>query len=193
MCRLLKNNFWSLLLVSFLYILVKVSCEKLLHPRYPHSHPTPNQPLPLAANDVNGYVDHQPQASYDHHHHEEKYPYQPYGFGYEVEDGWGNTQYRHEKGLDPWKVKGSYGYKDAWGIYRHVDYIADKWGFRANIKTNEPGTAPKDPAAVKMNSNPVPAGTHGFIKKYDVKDEVPDHSKTSYIYAKQKKTQAKAY
>lgn len=63
------------------------------------------------------------------------------------------------------QVKGSYGYKDAWGIYRHVDYIADKYGFRAHIKTNEPGTAPKDPAAVKMSSHPVPAG-HGHPKKH---------------------------
>ncbi|XP_053209942.1 uncharacterized protein LOC128393752 [Panonychus citri] len=186
MCQYLKNNFWTFVLVSFACILVKVSSDKLNS----RSHPNPNQPI-APTNDANGYVDHQPAASYDHHHqHEEKYPYQPYGFGYEVEDGWGNTQYRHEKGLDPWKVKGSYGYKDAWGIYRHVDYIADKWGFRAHIKTNEPGTAPKDPAAVKMNSHPLPAGTHGFVKKHD---EIADHSKTSYIYAKQKKSLTKVY
>ncbi|KAI1307710.1 Cuticle protein 16.8 [Halotydeus destructor] len=86
--------------------------------------------------------------------------FQPYGFGYDVQDGHGNTQYRHEKGTGPWEVKGSYGYKDAHGVHRHVDYVADKGGFRAHIKTNEPGTAPKDPAAVKMDSHPQPAG-HG--------------------------------
>ena len=36
---------------------------------------------------------------------------------------------------------GSYGYVDSYGIYRQVDYVADKDGFRATIKTNEPGTA----------------------------------------------------
>jgi len=91
----------------------------------------------------------------DHHGH-----FQPYGFGYDVHDGWGNTQYRHEKGTGPWEVKGSYGYKDAHGIHRHVDYVADKHGFRAHVKTNEPGTAPKDPAAVKMDSHPVPNPEH---------------------------------
>ncbi len=38
-----------------------------------------------------------------------------------------------------WRI-GSYGYTDGHGIYRQVDYIADKSGFRAVIKTNEPGT-----------------------------------------------------
>ena len=36
---------------------------------------------------------------------------------------------------------GSYGYTDGHGIYRQVDYVADKNGFRASIKTNEPGTS----------------------------------------------------
>lgn len=88
-------------------------------------------------------------ANYHHEHH-------PYGFGYDVHDGHGNHQYRHEKGLGHHEVKGSYGYKDAHGIHRHVDYVADKHGFRAHIKTNEPGTAPKDPAAVHMDAHPVP-------------------------------------
>lgn len=36
--------------------------------------------------------------------------------------------------------KGSYGYTDAYGVYRMVEYTADSSGFHANIKTNEPGT-----------------------------------------------------
>lgn len=105
-------------------------------------------------------------SSAGHHHHHEHHDdhhhghFQPYGFGYDVNDGWGNTQYRHEKGTGPWEVKGSYGYKDAHGIHRHVDYVADKHGFRAHVRTNEPGTAPKDPAAVKMDANPHPAPHH---------------------------------
>lgn len=51
----------------------------------------------------------------------------------------------NEKWKKNWKLSmfktGSYGYTDSYGIYRQVDYIADKHGFRATIKTNEPGTA----------------------------------------------------
>lgn len=47
--------------------------------------------------------------------------------------------------------KGSYGYTDAHGIYRKVDYIADEHGFRAKISTNEPGTESADPANVSQN------------------------------------------
>lgn len=35
---------------------------------------------------------------------------------------------------------GSYGYTDANGLYRRVDYVADAYGFRASVQTNEPGT-----------------------------------------------------
>ena len=70
-------------------------------------------------------------------------------------DGYGNNQWRHEKSSDPHKVYGTYGYKDKNGIMREVEYVADKHGFRAMIKTSEPGTAPKDPAYIKMNSNPI--------------------------------------
>lgn len=81
------------------------------------------------------------------HHHP-----QPYKFGYEVKDH-ESSQYRHEEGDGHGQVKGSYGYVDHKGIHRHVDYIADHHGFRANIKTNEPGTANQDPAAVKIHSS----------------------------------------
>ncbi len=53
---------------------------------------------------------------------------------------------------------------------REVDYVADKNGFRAHIRTNEPGTAPKDPAAVKLDSQPVSVdngGGHGGGQSYD--------------------------
>ncbi len=66
-------------------------------------------------------------------------------------------------------MTGSYGYKDKHGIMREVDYVADKNGFRAHIRTNEPGTAPKDPAAVKLDSQPVNVdngGGHGGGQSY---------------------------
>lgn len=47
--------------------------------------------------------------------------------------------------------KGSYGYTDAHGVYRKVDYIADEHGFRAKISTNEPGTDSADPANVSKS------------------------------------------
>lgn len=51
------------------------------------------------------------------------------------------------------EVHGSYGYRDNKGIYREVYYVADKNGFRANIKTNEPGLAgTKDPASVRLDA-----------------------------------------
>lgn len=70
-------------------------------------------------------------------------------------DGYGNKQWRHEKSANPHQVTGTYGYKDKNGVMREVEYVADKNGFRAVIKTTEPGTAPKDPAYVKMNANPI--------------------------------------
>lgn len=42
---------------------------------------------------------------------DEKHSYQPFGFGYDIEDGHGNKQWRHEKSHQPWHVEGSYGYK----------------------------------------------------------------------------------
>ncbi|CAG2114516.1 unnamed protein product, partial [Medioppia subpectinata] len=91
---------------------------------------------------------------------EDKHHYQPYGFGYDIEDGYGNKQWRHEKSQQPSNVIGSYGFKDKDGIMREVEYVADKNGFRARIKTNEPGTAPKDPGDVKFEASPVVVSSH---------------------------------
>jgi len=77
---------------------------------------------------------------------------QPYKFGYDVKDHHGQ-QYREETGNGAGGVKGSYGFTDARGVKRQVDYVADHAGFRAQVKTNEPGTANQDPAAVKMISD----------------------------------------
>ncbi|GBN73857.1 hypothetical protein AVEN_11633-1, partial [Araneus ventricosus] len=86
-------------------------------------------------------------------HADKGYPKKPYGFGYNIDDGYGNTQHRHES-ADSYDggVKGSYGYWNADGVYRTVYYTADKTGFRANIKTNEPGTANQNPADVQITA-----------------------------------------
>lgn len=84
------------------------------------------------------------------------YPLQPYRFQYNVKGKNGQTeQYRQEIG-DGKFLTGSYGYVLPDGIYRHVDYVADDRGFRAYIRTSEPGTANQNPADVVIDSNPVP-------------------------------------
>ncbi|KFM66188.1 Cuticle protein 10.9, partial [Stegodyphus mimosarum] len=81
--------------------------------------------------------------------YDENHKPMPYEFSYKVNDEeHGAEHYRQEKMDDNGYLTGSYGYKDAHGIYRHVDYQASKDGFKANVRTNEPGTDNEDPADV---------------------------------------------
>ncbi|GFV09173.1 cuticle protein 16.8 [Trichonephila clavipes] len=82
------------------------------------------------------------------HHHAP----QPYKFGYSIKDHHGE-QHREESGDGGHAVRGSYGFTDARGIRREVHYVADHGGFRAQVKTNEPGTANQNPAAVHLISD----------------------------------------
>ncbi|GFT48854.1 cuticle protein 16.8 [Nephila pilipes] len=82
------------------------------------------------------------------HHHA---PH-PYKFGYSIKDKHGE-QHREESGDGGHAVRGSYGFTDARGIRREVHYVADHGGFRAQVKTNEPGTANQNPAAVHIVSD----------------------------------------
>ncbi|GIY76425.1 cuticle protein 16.8 [Caerostris extrusa] len=77
---------------------------------------------------------------------------QPYKFGYSIKDHHGE-QHREESGNGAGAVVGNYGFTDDRGIARQVNYVADHAGFRAQVKTNEPGTANQSPAAVRMISN----------------------------------------
>ncbi|GIY47805.1 uncharacterized protein CEXT_65551 [Caerostris extrusa] len=52
----------------------------------------------------------------------------------------------------PTEKKGSYTIADIDGRARRVDYVADGHGFRATVKTNEPGTAASAPAAALIAS-----------------------------------------
>ncbi|XP_055936678.1 pupal cuticle protein 36-like [Argiope bruennichi] len=92
-------------------------------------------------------------------HHEPIHHPQPFKFGYSVKDKHGE-QHREEVG-DGKNVKGSYGFTDARGIHRQVNYVADHAGFRAQVKTNEPGTANQNPAAVHIISD-APYGHGGY-------------------------------
>lgn len=85
------------------------------------------------------------------------YPPQPFAWGYDINDGYGGAQYHKETGDDYGKRTGSYGYTDAYGVYRQVDYVADEHGFRATIKTNEPGTANESPADVELHAYEPPS------------------------------------
>ena len=51
-------------------------------------------------------------------------------------------QFRNEEKTLDGNVKGSYGYKDANGIYRMVNYYSDASGFHAKVFSNEPGVLP---------------------------------------------------
>ncbi|XP_042908603.1 cuticle protein 10.9 [Parasteatoda tepidariorum] len=84
-----------------------------------------------------------------------KYPPQPYQFGYDSNDEYGTTAFRKESGDGSGRVQGSYGYKDAQGIERVVEYVADENGYRAQVKTNEPGTESKSPADIELYANPI--------------------------------------
>ncbi|KAH6938679.1 hypothetical protein HPB50_011714 [Hyalomma asiaticum] len=82
-------------------------------------------------------------------------PPQPYSFGYDNVDEYGNRQFRSEQGDANNAKTGSYGYRDVNGLYRRVNYVADANGFRATVDTNEPGTAPGTSADAVFNAAPV--------------------------------------
>lgn len=84
-------------------------------------------------------------------------PPKPYQFGYELEDGYGMSQFRSEAS-DGFITKGSYGYMDPAGVYRKVEYTADRNGYRAIVRSNEPGTANQNVADALFIVEPPPAG-----------------------------------
>ncbi|KFM58130.1 Cuticle protein 16.8, partial [Stegodyphus mimosarum] len=65
---------------------------------------------------------------------------------------------RQESSDNNGAVRGSYGYTDPYGVFRHVDYVADEYGFRAEVKSNEPGMGTQSPANVQIYAEPPPAG-----------------------------------
>ncbi|GBM78347.1 hypothetical protein AVEN_27941-1 [Araneus ventricosus] len=82
--------------------------------------------------------------------------YTPYGFGYEFGDGKGMVQHRHESSDINGEVKGSYGYTDPNGLYRSVEYTAGVDGYRAIVRSNEPGLGSQDTADATFLVEPPP-------------------------------------
>lgn len=77
----------------------------------------------------------------------------PYSFNYVADTEDGGKSSRTETGDGAGRVEGSYTVDDLEGNSRVVEYIADEAGFRANIRTNEPGTASINPADVNIESS----------------------------------------
>ncbi|GBN15710.1 hypothetical protein AVEN_13517-1 [Araneus ventricosus] len=83
----------------------------------------------------------------------------PYKFNYQSVDEQGHKHYYRQEADGSGAVRGSYRYTDVQGLYLVVNYIADASGFRARIRTNEPGTDGKEgPADVQMTVEKPPAG-----------------------------------
>ncbi|XP_064455068.1 uncharacterized protein LOC135366327 [Ornithodoros turicata] len=87
---------------------------------------------------------------------QEEYPPQPYAFNFDSTDEFGTRQFHSESSDEGNRKTGSYGYLDANGVQRTVNYVADENGFRASVDTNEPGTKAESPADVELNANPLP-------------------------------------
>ncbi|XP_067120377.1 ras-associated and pleckstrin homology domains-containing protein 1-like [Centruroides vittatus] len=77
---------------------------------------------------------------------------EPYQFSFETKDPKAGEQFRKEDGNKDGVVRGSYGFRTPNGIFRVVDYIADSLGFRAKIRSNEPGISNRHPTGVKVEA-----------------------------------------
>ncbi|KAM7301819.1 cuticle protein 10.9-like [Ixodes scapularis] len=89
---------------------------------------------------------------------------QPYSFGYDNVDEFGTRLTRQETGDEFNNKVGSYGYVDAHGVARTVNYVADALGFRATVETNEPGTKTSAPADAPTYSSSVEVAAPVVVK-----------------------------
>lgn len=74
-----------------------------------------------------------------------------YRFAYDIVDHLGARNGRSESGDALGNKVGSYSIADIDGRVRRVDYVADDYGFRASIQTNEHGTAPSNTGGASYN------------------------------------------
>ncbi|RWS17569.1 cuticle protein-like protein [Dinothrombium tinctorium] len=93
--------------------------------------------------------------------HRENGPPNPYNFEFKNEDNDGNQQFHSETGDENGAKRGTYGYSSSNGVYRIVDYIADRNGYKATVRTNEPGVGKHengDPSDTSFVIEPPPPG-----------------------------------
>ncbi|CAG2114379.1 unnamed protein product [Medioppia subpectinata] len=83
---------------------------------------------------------------------EEHHAPEPYTYAFTSVDEFGTQLGRQEQADGSGTVTGSYSLSDPDGRQRVVEYIADAAGFRATVRTNEPGTANANPADVQIHS-----------------------------------------
>lgn len=77
----------------------------------------------------------------------------PYSFNYNADTEDGGNSGHQESGDGSGRVQGSYTVTNLEGHTRVVEYVADENGFRATVRTNEPGTANQNPADVVVESS----------------------------------------
>ncbi|XP_071036451.1 pro-resilin-like [Parasteatoda tepidariorum] len=133
--------------ISVIVIAAAVAAVLVNPPLEYHGHAQPYK-FGYSVKDHHGEQHREEFGTGDHEYHGHA---QPYKFGYSVKDHHGE-QHREEFGTGD-HVTGSYGFTDARGVHRQVNYVADHGGFRAEVKTNEPGTANQNPAAVHLVSS----------------------------------------
>ncbi|KAH8022250.1 hypothetical protein HPB51_023128 [Rhipicephalus microplus] len=82
-------------------------------------------------------------------------PPQPYSFGYVSNDIEGSHGHE-ETGDGTGRVSGRYSLSLADGRTRVVTYVADEFGYRADVVTNEPGTESRPAADTTFTSSALP-------------------------------------
>ncbi|XP_077513290.1 uncharacterized protein LOC144124478 isoform X3 [Amblyomma americanum] len=76
-----------------------------------------------------------------------------YEFGFNI-DGLSWDQFQRESGDALGRKTGAYGFRDADGRLRLVEYVADELGFRVKVQTNEPGTRGSTMPSAVVDASP---------------------------------------
>lgn len=97
-------------------------------------------------------------------------------------------QYRHEEKDEQGNVQGQFGYRDAKGQFRQVEYVADGYGFRAKVKTNEAGLDKQNPANVEIHKEE----GDDFQKEYTMNVDT-DHSGDVNVQHSEKSSSSNYY
>ena len=93
-----------------------------------------------------------PAPAVEDDYYEPGTPVAPYAFSFDETDEFGMNLQRNEvseNGI----VTGQYSFTTPEGYTRLVKYVSDEKGFRAEVETNEPGTASSSPADAEYRSS----------------------------------------